>query len=65
MVYFVCREEWNIFGDAEVNTGSIGVPVSREKKVILFRSCMYVLELHPLTGVPFHEREDEAYAFKV
>ena len=36
-----------------------------EKKGIPFCSHVYVPEVHPLTGVPFHEREDEAHVFKV
>ena len=36
-----------------------------ERKGVPFRSCMYVPEVHPLTGTPFHEREDEAHVFKV
>ena len=36
-----------------------------EKKGVPFRSHVYVPEIHPLTGVPFHEREDEAHVFKV
>ena len=36
-----------------------------EKKGIPFHSHVYVPEVHPLTGVPFHEREDGAHLFKV
>ena len=36
-----------------------------EKKGVPFHSYMYVPEIHPLTGEPFHEREDEAHVFKV
>ncbi len=36
-----------------------------EKKGVPFSSHMYVPEIHPLTGLPFHEREDEAHVFKV
>ena len=36
-----------------------------EKKGVPFRSHMYVPEVHPLTGEPFHERKDEAHVFKV
>lgn len=36
-----------------------------EKRGIPFRSHVYVPEVHPLTGVPFHEREDETHLFKV
>ena len=31
-----------------------------EKKGIPFCSYVYAPEVHPLTGVPFHEPEDEA-----
>ena len=34
-----------------------------EKKGIPFRSHVYVPEVHPLTGVPFLERKDEAHLF--
>ena len=36
-----------------------------EKKGVPFRSHMYVPEVHPITKLPFHEREDEAHVFKV
>ena len=36
-----------------------------EKKGVPFRTHAYVPEEHPLTGLPFHEREDEAHVFKV
>lgn len=36
-----------------------------EKKGVPFSSHMYVPEVHPQTGEPFHEREDEAHVFKV
>ena len=36
-----------------------------EKKGVQFRSHVYVPEVHPLTGVQFHEREDETHVFKV
>ena len=36
-----------------------------EKKGIPFCSHINVLEVHPLTGVHFHECEDEAHVFKV
>ena len=35
----------------------------KRKSAFLF--YMYVPEIHPLTGEPFHEREDEAHVFKV
>ena len=31
----------------------------------IFRQHIYVPETHPLTGMPFHEREDEAHVSKV
>ena len=34
-----------------------------EKKGVPFRSHVYVPEVKPLTGIPFHEREDEAHVF--
>ena len=36
-----------------------------ESKGVPFRSHLYVPEHHPLTGMPFHEREDEAHVLKV
>lgn len=36
-----------------------------EKRGVPFCSRIYVPEVHPLTGVHFHEREDEAHVFKV
>ena len=36
-----------------------------ERRGVPFRSHMYVPEDHPLTNMPFHEREDEAHVFKV
>ena len=30
-----------------------------------FRTYMYVLEVHPITGMEFHEREDDAHVLKV
>ena len=30
-----------------------------------FKSHLYVTEVHPITGVGFCEREDEAHIFKV
>lgn len=33
-----------------------------EKKGVPFNP-IYVPEVHPLTGTPFHEREDEAHVF--
>ena len=36
-----------------------------ESEGVPFCSHAYVPEDHPLTGVPFHEREDETYVFKV
>lgn len=36
-----------------------------EKKGVPFSSHIYVPEDHPLTGMPFHEREDEGHVFKV
>ncbi len=36
-----------------------------ERKGVPFRSHIYVPEVHPVTGLPFHEREDEAHVFKV
>ena len=36
-----------------------------ENKGVPFCSRMYVPEVHPLTGNPFNEREDEAHVFKV
>lgn len=36
-----------------------------ERKGVPFRTRAYVPETHPLTGEPFHEREDEAHVFKV
>lgn len=36
-----------------------------ESKGVPFCSHLYVPEVHPLTGLPIHEREDEAHVFKV
>ena len=36
-----------------------------EKFDVPFRSHIYVPETHPLTSMPFHEREDETHVFKV
>lgn len=36
-----------------------------ERKGVPFRTHVYVPETHPLTGAPFHEREDEAHVYKV
>lgn len=36
-----------------------------EKKCVSFHQHIYVPETHPVTGMPFHEREDEAHVFKV
>ena len=36
-----------------------------EMKDVPFCSCLYVSEVHPITGTPFHEREDETHVFKV
>ena len=36
-----------------------------ENKGVPFCSRMYVPEVHPLTGNPFNEREDEAHVFKI
>ena len=39
--------------------------LEQEKKEIPFRCRMNIPELHPLTGVLFHECKDEAHVFKV
>lgn len=36
-----------------------------EAKGISFRSHLYVPEVHPITEMEFHEREDEGHVFKV
>lgn len=36
-----------------------------DKKGVPFRTHMYVPEVNPITGMEFHEREDEAHVFKV
>ncbi len=36
-----------------------------EKKRVPFRSHMYVPEVHPISGLEYHEREDDAHVLKV
>lgn len=36
-----------------------------EKKGVPFCTRLYVPEVHPQTGLPFQEREDETHVFKV
>ena len=35
------------------------------EKDVLFKTHLYVPELHPVTQTRFHEREDEGHVFKV
>ena len=34
-------------------------------KGVPFKDHLYVAEVHPVTGIPFCEREDEGHIFKV
>ena len=36
-----------------------------DAKGVLFRTHMYVPEIHPVTEANFHEREDDAHVVKV
>ena len=36
-----------------------------ERKGVPFQSRLYVPEIHPITGIHIHEREDETHVFKV
>ncbi len=36
-----------------------------EKKGVPFRRHMYVPEIHPISGLEYHEREDDAHVLKV
>lgn len=36
-----------------------------EARGVNFRSHLYVPEVHPITEMEFHEREDEGHVFKV
>lgn len=36
-----------------------------DRKGVPFRTYFYVPEIHPITGVEFHEREDDAHVLKV
>jgi len=38
---------------------------SWDEKGVPFCTYMYVPERHPITGTPFHEREDEGHVLKV
>ena len=29
-----------------------------------FQACVYIPEVHPMTGVPFHEQENGTHVFK-
>ena len=36
-----------------------------EEKGVPFRTHLYVAEVHPISGLEFHEREDDAHVLKV
>ncbi len=38
---------------------------SWDEKGVPFCAFVYVPEMHPVTGAPFHEREDEGHVLKV
>lgn len=65
----------NIIGKTETQTDKLKSILSQlhykylveqyEAKGISFCSHLYVPEVHPITEMEFHEREDEGHVFKV